>query len=85
MTAIELRNKLISVIITPLLQLFFAVALAVFAWGVVQFLIALNKGGNLEQGKDHMLWGILGMAIMLGAYGIITIVLGTFNVPLPTQ
>ena len=85
MTAIELRDKLISVIITPLLQLFFAVALVVFAWGVVQFLLALNKGGKLEDGKQHMLWGILGMAIMMGAYGIITIVLGTFNVNLPTQ
>ena len=59
----------------------FGVALLVFAWGVVEFLWGLSSGSeNKEQGKQHMLWGIIGLVIMVGAYAIIQLVLGTFGV-----
>ncbi|HEX8994123.1 MAG TPA: hypothetical protein VF803_02625 [Candidatus Paceibacterota bacterium] len=85
MSAIALRNNLVSAIITPLLELAFAAALIVFAWGVVQFLIDISQGGDGKDGRTHMLWGIIGIAIMIGAYGILAIVTNTFGVNLPTQ
>lgn len=72
-------QKLISVIVTPLLTLVFAVAFIVFAWGVFQYLIAQNDPGERAIGTQHILWGVVGMAIMVSAYGIINFVIQTLQ------
>ncbi len=74
-----LINKVISVIVTPLLTLVFAVAFIVFMWGVFQYLIATNDPGARSEGTQHILWGVIGMAIMLSAYGIINFVIATLQ------
>jgi len=81
MTAQTLRNNLVTAILDPLMVLLFGAALLLFAWGVVEFLGGLSSGSeNKEKGKQHMLWGVIGLVIMTGAYGIIQLVLRTFNV-----
>ena len=74
-----LLDKVIKVIVTPLLTLVFAVAFIVFMWGVFQYLIAQNDPAARKQGGDHILWGVIGMAIMLSAYGIINFVIATLQ------
>ncbi len=67
----ELVLAVNKTIINPLIQLLFAVALVYFIWGLVAFII--NKANNPEKaqtGRSHMLWGIIGMAIMAGVFGI---------------
>lgn len=73
MSTQTLVNNLITVIINPLIYLFFAVGLLVFFWGVIEFLLALNVGGesSKETGKQHMLWGLIGMFIIVSSYAII--------------
>ncbi len=81
MTPETLRNNLVSAIIDPLMVLLFGAALLVFAWGIVEFIWGLSSGSeNKEKGKQHMLWGVLGLTIMVGAYAIIQLVLRTFGV-----
>jgi len=72
-------TKLTTAIITPLLTLVFAVAFIVFMWGVFQYLIATNDPAARAQGSQHMIWGVIGMAIMLSAYGIINFVINTLG------
>lgn len=72
-------QKLISVIVTPLLTLVFAVAFIVFVWGVFQYLIAQNDPGARATGTQHIMWGVIGMAIMVSAYGIINFVIQTLQ------
>ncbi|MBP9701865.1 MAG: hypothetical protein KBD47_02710 [Candidatus Pacebacteria bacterium] len=74
-----LINKVISVIVTPLLTLVFAVAFIVFMWGVFQYLIATSDPSARSEGTQHILWGVIGMAIMLSAYGIINFVIATLQ------
>ncbi len=59
-------------IIDPLISLAFVVAVVVFIWGIVQFINALNNGGDTKVGKSHMIWGIIGMTVMVSTYGIIS-------------
>ena len=70
-------NPIIVNIIEPAIALLFAVALVVFVWSIVQYII---KGG--EEGDTKRLWwsilgGVIGMALMLSAWGIIHLVANT--------
>jgi len=78
-----LLNKIDRYILNPIIVLMFMVALAVFFWGIVQFI--MNQEGNQarDDGKRNMLWGIVGMFIMVSAYGIIRVILATFGLPAP--
>jgi hypothetical protein len=79
----EFVNKINEVIINPILALIFAAALVVFIWGVVEFLFGQNGvGEGAQNGKRHMLWGIIGMFIMVAAYAILKIIANTLNVQL---
>ena len=80
----QLAGDIGRVIINPLLALIFGAGLLVFTWGLAQYLYALNVKGEQDQdGKKHMLWGIVGMFIMAAAFTIIRIIANTINAPLP--
>ena len=69
-------------ILLPLIMLLAVIAFAVFVWGVVQMIIAAGDEEKRTIGQKHILWGIIGLVIIFGAYGIINIALGTFSLPL---
>lgn len=79
----NLVARLQDVIIDPLLVLFVAVALLVFLWGGFQYVTGASADEAREEGRRHMIWGIVGLLIMLSAYAIISIAAGTFGVPIP--
>jgi hypothetical protein len=73
-----------QVIINPILALLFAVGLLVFVWGVVEFIWGLGReASNKEQGKQHMMWGLVGMFIMVAAWAILKFIANSINVSLP--
>ena len=81
----EFVNKFTTVIVNPVLALLFAAGLVVFVWGVVEFLAGQNGvGEGAQNGKRHMLWGIVGMFIMVAAWAILKIIASTLNVQLPS-
>ncbi len=78
MSVEQLTDTFIRVIVNPILALVFGAALLVFIWGIIEYLYALNvKGETSEEGRKHMLWGIIGMFIMAVSYTIITIIANT--------
>lgn len=82
----EFVSKVSDVIINPILALLFAAGLLVFVWGVIEFLAGQNGIGEGagNKGKMHMLWGIIGMFIMVAAYTILKLIANTLNVQLPS-
>lgn len=79
----SLIDRLIEVIIVPLIVLLLGVALLMFLWGGVEFLMNLNSEEGRRTGTRHMIWGIVGMFIMLSAWGILEVLVNTFNLPAP--
>lgn len=72
-----LADNLTRVIINPLIALLFAAGLLLFFWGVIEFLWGSSASGDhekVEDGKRHMLWGIIGMFIMATSFTIIKLV-----------
>jgi hypothetical protein len=79
-TVKELVTAIQTGIINPVISLLFALATALFIWGVVMYVIG-SKGDQrkLERGKNVMIWGIVGMFIMVSAWGIIRILCQFFG------
>lgn len=69
--------KIAEIIVNPLIELAFAVAVIVFVWGIWEYFFKKVDGSEREKGRLHILWGIVGIGIMMGAYGIINIVINT--------
>lgn len=75
-----LLNRINEFVLNPFIILLFVVALIVFFWGLVEFIYKAGSEDGREVGKRNMMWGIIGMFIMVGVYGIINIILATFGI-----
>ena len=75
----QILNNFITYLINPAMLLLFALGFFLFMWGVVEFIWALNQGEVKNDGKDHMIWGVIGMVIMASVYGIIGMIDRTFS------
>jgi hypothetical protein len=83
MSITALLNKINALIINPIIALAFAVALLVFFWGIFQFVKSETADKSRAEGQKKILYGILGMFIMVSAYGIIRVILNTLGLPDP--
>ncbi|HEY4490038.1 MAG TPA: hypothetical protein VJC12_02145 [Candidatus Paceibacterota bacterium] len=79
-TVEPLLRKINAAILNPLITLLFAIALLYFLYGVFQFVRKTDDTKAMEEGKQAMLWGIIGMFIMFAVAGIIGVVLNTFGI-----
>ena len=66
--------NLANEILNPLIWLFFALAVIYFLWGVFKYIINSQSEEERKKGSQHIIWGLVGMAIMMGVYTIIEIV-----------
>lgn len=73
-------NKFSEVIIQPLIILLFALAILVFLWGIFEFIRDAESSDGREKGKQHMIYGIIGIVIMVAVWGIIGILKNTFGI-----
>jgi hypothetical protein len=74
-------RKVDQYIINPLIILGFTVAFLVFIWGLVEFIMHPDDDTGRDKGKRNIFYGIVGMLIMIGVFGIISIILDTFGLP----
>lgn len=68
-------------IINPLILFLFALAIVFFLWGMVECLMTQDEAEGKTTCRQHMIWGIIGIAIMMCVWTIMNIVLNTFNIP----
>lgn len=67
-------NNLGTEIFNPLAKLLFFIAFVVFFWGFVTYLRGYEDDEKRNNGKRHMLYGVIGIFIMLSAWGIINLI-----------
>jgi uncharacterized membrane protein YidH (DUF202 family) len=70
-------------IINPMIILLFVLAGLMFVWGLVEFLMASQQGEVSETGKQHMIWGTIGIVIMVSVFGIMNLIIGTLGLTGP--
>lgn len=71
--------KVVVQIINPIILLLSAGAFVLLLWGIFQFVAHAENEKKREESKNAILWGIVGLVIIFGAYSIINLALGTFN------
>ncbi len=69
-----------NLIINPIIVLLFALAVVYFLYGVFQFISNQENEEAKTKGKSHMMWGIIGIVIMLGVFTILNMIMKTFNI-----
>ncbi len=68
-----------KVILNPLITLLFAVAVVYFTYGLVKYLISPDNEELRKTSKQHMIWGVFGMFIMVAVFGILNLILKTWG------
>ena len=78
MTPQQLAARFVSAIINPILTLLMAFGLLIFVFGIIEFLWYMSKGEHkrMDMGKQHMLYGLLGMFVMVSAWAIMRMIAG---------
>ncbi|HMA77993.1 MAG TPA: hypothetical protein VKP88_02520 [Candidatus Paceibacterota bacterium] len=66
-----------EVILFPLIVLLSALALLMFLWGGLQYVLGAGNPEARKTGQRHMLWGIIGLLVMVSAYAILSVAVNT--------
>ena len=67
-------SKVESAIIDPLVTVIALAAFILFVYGVVEFIRGADNEETRKTGQQHMLWGVVGLAILFGAKAIVSLV-----------
>jgi hypothetical protein len=81
----SLVTKIMDVIVLPAVEGLFIFTFLIFIWGVVGFIRNKDDATARTEGGQHILWGVIGMFIMISAYGIIRVIANTVGVGDPFQ
>lgn len=68
-------NELLGVIVPILI----ALGVVYFIWGVVQYVIGTDEEAKAA-GRQKIIWGIIGLAVIIGVWGLVGILNRTFGV-----
>lgn len=69
-----LIKRFVDALVDPLVTGLFALAFLLFMWGLVQFMMSVSQGEPADAGKQHMLWGVIGLVIMFSVAGIMNVI-----------
>ena len=64
---------------TVVIYLLTALAVIYIVWNVVQALIKGKEGGDRKEALMHVMWGLIGLFIILSLWGLVNILLNTFG------
>lgn len=68
-----------TTILNPLIAIMFALSLAVFMYGIVLYIWQPENEGAREEGRRSMIWGVVGMFVMVSVFGIIRFLISSIG------
>jgi len=72
-------------LINPAILLMFAIAVVMFIVGLAEFMAQKDNAEAVEKGKRHMVWGIIGIFIMVAVFFIMRVIINVLGVSLPDE
>jgi hypothetical protein len=68
-----------SVILYPLIALLSGIAFLVFVYGAAEYVFNATNDSARAEGKKHIMYGIIGLFVMVSAFAILRLAAGTFG------
>lgn len=75
----EILGKVIDNIVNPLIYFMIGLAVIYFLYGVFNFVRNAESPEKRVEGARHILWGIVGIAIMLSVFLFIRVIQNTIG------
>lgn len=73
-------QHLFQLVIDPVVRLIFAGAIFYFVWGVFKYIRNADDPTERAAGGKHIMFGVLGIFIMISVWGIIAVLEKTWGV-----
>lgn len=67
----KIFQNVVTQVFSPLYQLVAALAFLYFLWGVFKYIYDMNDPEKKTTGRNHMLWGLVGLFIIFSIGGIL--------------
>lgn len=67
-------QKINDAVLQPIVSLLMAAAVGYFLYGVMKFVQNQDNEEAQAEGKSHMVWGVVGLAIMVSVFGILNFI-----------
>jgi len=72
-------NNIKAYILNPFIAFLMALAVVYFLYGVYKFISGYDNETARTEGKQHMIWGVVGLAIMVSVYGLLSVLKETIS------
>ena len=79
MTNFPLLDNINTYIVNPIIGLLFGLALLYFVYGVAVFIVNGDNDVKRREGASHMLWGVIGLFVMVSVFGIMKVICTTIG------
>lgn len=70
--------SLITSVLNAIVPIIIALAVVWFLWGVFQYVIASDPEEKTGA-RNHMIWGIIGIFVMVSVWGLVNLLRDSFN------
>lgn len=78
----DFMQFLTQMINDALIPFIFTLAVVVFFWGVAIYIKNADDTAKRSEGRMYMLYGVIGLFVMVAVWGLVGILANTFQVPL---
>lgn len=72
-------DKIKEHILNPFISFLMVLAFVYFVYGLVIFIANFDNETKRSAGKLHMIWGVIGLVIMVSVYGLLDVVRDTIS------
>ena len=66
-------------IINPVIYFLIVAGVAYFLYGVAVYVMNAGNAEARKKGTQHMIWGLIGIAIMVSVFGIMNLIMTTIG------
>ncbi len=73
-------DTLNDVVLFPLITFLLTIALLWFLYGGAKYIFYANNSSERENGRRHMLYGVIGLLVMTSAFTILAIAANSFGI-----
>src|SRR3989344_9617250 len=73
-------NFFTCLLLDSVVPLLITLAIVVFIYGVIRYIANANDSAKREEGRNFMIWGIIGIFVIVSIWGLVKLLAGTFGV-----